>query len=471
MKKKTVIASGLLLLIASVLAATQVSAQTDAAAEAAKNKPVEGYVLTPSDFKVGDTIYLSKDSLRYMTGQRMSDWVYGVPHVIRQLGGPTRPNGVLVAGINSWVYPATALPVHPRYETQAQADAKAAAKAAQDSALAAETVVVEPEPVDTVVPVKEQPIPEPVVMDTVVSQEPKTPVDHTPDTKIYRRIFGPSDKKITMRDRYISSSESSVNRLSLGVRVGAASFIPSGLDYDLGYSANFDLQYAHYWTLAPKQCRLGFLLGVGVGYMQGSITNYVDSKFDISDGEGRMVNYAVKGYVQELNRELQLSVPVMFSMIAPNGFYLNVGPTFMVPVLATYRETVTDPNITMTYLGVPVSNEEVTGRLENGYQISGANAYNRYRLNVLLGVDLGYDFLFSNGNSLGLGAYFNYGVYSSYKPISTADDAHAADVIHITPAGGEEFAKVEVQPLMGTTNRIGYYDFGVKVAYHFNFWK
>lgn len=64
--------------------------------------------------EVGDTIRIHKDSLYYLTGERMSKWVYTKPHTIQQVGGRRYPCGVLLRGIYSWVYPHTISPVHPK---------------------------------------------------------------------------------------------------------------------------------------------------------------------------------------------------------------------------------------------------------------------------------------------------------------------------------------------------------------------
>ncbi len=479
MKKIIVAYTGLLLFFA-LLSAMPVQAQTDAATVAAGSKPVEGYTLTPADYKVGDTIYICKDSLRYLTGERMSKWVYAVPHVIRQLGGKTHPNGVLVAGINSWVYPATAMAVHPRYETQAQADAKAAEAAKTDTLQAPveEPAPVEPAPIDTV-PVQEQPVEEPaqpVVEQPEPVQTPvETPVQTADSVKpatTHRSRPQQNLRGMTIQERYNKARLGTVNRFSIGVRGGVASYMPD-VDYDWGFDAMFDFRYAHYWTLRPKQCRIGFLVGVGAGYMQSGIKNYLNYSYDTKDGEGRNVHYTVNGKAKEIDSQWMLQVPVMFSMVAPNGFFLNVGPTFMLPVSTNYKQTITDPSITMSYWNVDITDQNITGVLPEAYRtIEGSNAYNRFKLNILVGAELGHDFQFSTGNSLGLGVYFNYGAYSAYKPVSTADDPRAADVIHITPADGTGAdAQVTVQPLMGTTNRIGYFDVGLKLAYHFNLWR
>lgn len=296
MKKTMLTFTGILLFFAAVMVVAPAHAQTTAAKVAANSKPVEGYTLTPADFKVGDTIYLCQDSLHYLTGERMSKWVYAVPHVIRQLGGKTHPNGVLVAGINSWVYPATAMAVHPRYETQAEADAKAAEAAKADTLPApaeepapVEPLPAEPAPTDTVAapaPAEEEPgvLPAEPVAEEPAPAEPAQKADSVKATHATaHHMWGPRNpREMTMQERYNNAKLGVIDRFSIGVRGGVASYVPDA-DYNWGFDAMFDIQYAHYWTLRPKQCRIGFLMGLSAGYMQSGIKTYLDYSYDTKD--------------------------------------------------------------------------------------------------------------------------------------------------------------------------------------------
>ena len=60
-------------------------------------------------FQVGDTIIINKQQTNWLTGERIHDWAYYVRHTIQQVGGKRFPNGVLLAGINSWIDPHTGL--------------------------------------------------------------------------------------------------------------------------------------------------------------------------------------------------------------------------------------------------------------------------------------------------------------------------------------------------------------------------
>lgn len=60
--------------------------------------------------QVGDTVTVSKDTTHYLTGERISLWVYEVKHSIQQIGSLFHPNGILLSGIRSWIHPNALVP-------------------------------------------------------------------------------------------------------------------------------------------------------------------------------------------------------------------------------------------------------------------------------------------------------------------------------------------------------------------------
>ena len=59
----------------------------------------------PPQLQVGDTITVNKDATHYLTGEKISNWVYRVSHRIRQIGSKQWKDGILIRGINSWLAP------------------------------------------------------------------------------------------------------------------------------------------------------------------------------------------------------------------------------------------------------------------------------------------------------------------------------------------------------------------------------
>ena len=109
--------NNMFLACAFLLLAAGAAMPLNAAPKAAEKQPVLYYGGQP--IEVGDTIRIHKDSLYYLTGERISKWVYTKPHTVQQVGGRRYPYGVLIRGIYSWVYPQTIEPVTPKvkYDT------------------------------------------------------------------------------------------------------------------------------------------------------------------------------------------------------------------------------------------------------------------------------------------------------------------------------------------------------------------
>ena len=123
------------ILLVAIFATTQVSLSSVSAQTAEAQKPAVEFVYsTGAPMEIGDTVMIHKDSLRYITGERMSTWVYDVPHQIRQLGTKTKPTGVLLRGIYSWIAQGSLIPLNA-HKTQEYIDAQ---RAAAEAAAAAE---------------------------------------------------------------------------------------------------------------------------------------------------------------------------------------------------------------------------------------------------------------------------------------------------------------------------------------------
>ena len=58
----------------------------------------------PNDLQVGDSVMVNPDSTHYMTGEKISSWVYTVKHAIEQIESAFHQDGVLLKGIKSWVH-------------------------------------------------------------------------------------------------------------------------------------------------------------------------------------------------------------------------------------------------------------------------------------------------------------------------------------------------------------------------------
>ncbi len=265
------------------------------------------------------------------------------------------------------------------------------------------------------------------------------------------------------------------DRFTIGLRGGAAGLLHNLQrgNWNVGGDVILDLQYAHYWSKQGMPMDLGIITGVGIGYSQSGMRTAVDTTYSMPTGEGDNVDYTVRAQdIKENDGQIQLEVPVMFSLIHENGLFFNVGPKFMLPVYTPYKQSIRKDETTtidahFTDYGVHVTDEVLTGKLaDNQYQLNGSDNGNQFSINVMLTAEIGYEWRFKNGHSLGLGAFANYCVYNNFK-----NKATAKSLIDVTPPSSTEVAKVDVLSATKTYAKgLGYFDAGIKLAYHFNFY-
>lgn len=160
----------------------------------------------------------------------------------------------------------------------------------------------------------------------------------------------------------------------------------------------------------------------------------------------------------------------MFSMITANGLFFNVGPRFLLPAYTPYKQVITNGNVVATDLqtGVVIPNNPVYGQLSEEQVNQKGKGEQQFDLTMTLGFELGYEFKLKSGNSIGLGAFLNYGVYSMYsnKPLGSAIDVTAPS------KQSDKKAEVNVESLTNAyTEKMGHLDAGVKVSFNLDFVK
>lgn len=416
------------ILLVAIFATTQVSlssvsAQTTDAAQPA----VEFVYSSGAAMEIGDTVMINKDSLRYLTGERMSTWVYGVPHTIRQLGTKTKPTGVLLRGIYSWIAQGSLIPLNHN-KTQEYFDALRAAEEAERVRVAAEAAAA-------------------------------AAAEEAARAKMFEEYV--EEDTIVEQDTVVPDLPYQVNRFSIGVRGGiAAQSVPS-----FGFSTMLDLRYAHYWVKSSKSPMLGILTGVSVGYMQFGQNLGLD-KYNVEvTNEYGAVNYLVDiKNASSINRQVQLEVPVMFSMVMQNGFFVNAGPKLILPAYAGYKQDMSGVTLTATHVeeGVTIApNDPLMGVVADAIE-SGKNK-NAWDVTVGLGAELGYELKFESGYALDLGVYATYGINTK-----TYKDANG-QILTITPPDEVNVGAGKMQSIMnaGPVN-MSYLDAGLKLTFHFN---
>ena len=269
-----------------------------------------------------------------------------------------------------------------------------------------------------------------------------------------------------------NDSTRQIDRFTIGVRGGAASMLQQLVNEDaksqFGFDVLLDLQYAHYW-LSKKEHKVGLLTGLSFGLAQGGLKapNSIN-QYTVTDPDGMKADYTVTAdNIKERDRQLQLEVPLMFSLITKKGFFFNLGPRFFLPVYTPYKATLENPYIDAYFeqTDVHVTNEVITGVMKDKEVTGKGTTDNKLKFNITLGTELGYEWEFKNKQSLGLGVYANYGLYSMFKQ----DAQDLKSLITVTPAIPSTVTTNSATEAW--TEKQGFVDVGIKLAYHFNWWK
>lgn len=408
------------------------------------------------EFKVaiGDSVMIKRECQKYCTGETPSTWVWDKVHTVRQLGTKKFPDGVLLMNIYSWMCEECLIPVNGHAEETAKqaaaeqaeereawekaarekADREAAAKAAAEEKAAREAAEKA---------AAEQAAREAEAAEKAAAEQAKQ--DSIKSEQKFRHDY---------------------DRFTIGLRGGASALMHHADqgNWTCGGDVVLDLQYAHYWAKDGRPVDLGLIVGLGIGYQQSGLQK--DS--DLTAFTKGTVDYTVFAKdVKETDHQLQLEVPLMFSLIHQNGLFFNVGPKFMIPVYTPYKQTVnTDDTHISAYFqetGVTVVDKEVTG-VYTGQQPEAKNGI-QFNINVMLTAEIGYEWVLKSGNSLGLGAYANYSVYNTFK-----NTPNAEGLFDLTAPTDTDKAHLDVlSATHAYADKLGYFDAGIKVAYHFNF--
>ena len=443
--------------------------------------------------EVGDSIRINPDSLHYETGERKVYWVYDKIHVIRQVSSKYHPDAVLLRGINSWIYAnsilaesdAKKLPPEPIYTsfdasidygtsyewngtTYNQTGAytqKFVAISGADSIVTLNLTVLPAKPIYTSVDV------------TIDFGQTYTWNEMTYDTTgVYTKSFiaqNGADSIVTLNLTVLPEPQPQpyqVNRFSVGVRGAFASSMAKPATTPLGFDVLLDLQYAHYWAADQDKIRLGIMTGLSAGYMSTTRSQAWDETYVAKTDDGDIEYHVTADNIQETNHQLQLEVPLMFSMITAKGLFFNVGPRFLLPAYTPYKQVITNGNVVATDLqtGVVIPNNPVYGQLSEEQVNQKGKGEQQFDLTMTLGFELGYEFKLKSGNSIGLGAFLNYGVYSMYsnKALGSAIDVTAPS------KQADQNAVVKVESLTNAyTEKMGHLDAGVKVSFNLDFVK
>lgn len=259
--------------------------------------------------------------------------------------------------------------------------------------------------------------------------------------------------------------------LGVGARVGMASFMQKANDWKwkLGMNTLLDVDYVHYFgTIDQKGSQVGIRTGLSLGYTQSALEAPIELQHRTQDNLNNNILYTITSdRVKEMDRQIFLEIPVMAEFTFWH-MYADLGFKVGIPVWSRYKQVIDDISIDAYYedFDVHVTDEVLTGVLSEEGRTT-TNKWNGANVNLSVMAEIGYLFELKNGNSIGVGFYADYTFWNNYKnesPSLLVDvDTHTIDPMTSTPA------TVHVTNLTDAyVDKLGYFDFGVKVSYNFN---
>ncbi len=436
----------------------------------------------PYQFRVaiGDSVMIKRECQKYSTGERPSTWVWDKVHTVRQLGTKRHPDGVLLMNIYSWICDTCLINVNGRAAESAeeavvkQAEEREAFERGEEPT----TVQQQKEAEEAAKRAAEEAAAIAAADSASRAAEEARKAEEAAAIAAADSAFRAAEeaRKAEEEAAVQRAKEDSIksvqhfkhnyDRFTIGLRGGASALMHHAEQgkWNCGGDVVLDLQYAHYWADDSRKVDLGIIAGLGIGYHQSSLK----AEDHVVDTTIAKVDYTVSyAGIKETDHQLQLEVPLMFSLIHDNGLFFNIGPKFMIPVYTPYKQTVDQDNTQIAAYfeetGITVIDKPVTG-VYDGQQPEEKNGI-QFNINIMLTAEIGYEWILKSGNSLGLGAYANYSVYNSYK-----NTANPTGLFNWTAPTDDSKANLTVlSATHAYADKLGYFDAGIKLAYHFNF--
>lgn len=399
----------------------------------------------------------------YLTSEKLSPWVYNVNHVIQQVGGKRFPNGILVQGIYSWIAPEFLKMVSPYVEKDSTVTVMSEEQRAAYRAQQAEERRIR----DSIANAKAK-------ADALSYAELRRKQDSAfaaqQAEEVRRRAYEDSLAQARLDSLEKTMAPKEIDRFTIGVRGGAASMMQDlgavGKG-KVGFDVALDLQYAHYWP-TKKENNVGLLVGLSAAFARNSLKGPETADYTLPTCDGDIA-YHIQGDVNSLvMNQIQIEVPVMFSLVTKKGFFLNIGPKLMAPVYSPYKQDLSVSDITATFVkeGVTAVNEVVTGVFP-GDKAQMKGQWHNAAIHVLAAGELGGEIKLKDGDSFGIGVYGSYSLFNNYKQLEQPVPSY----VQITAPTATSCAIVDVKGVSDVhMNKLGYWDAGIKLAYHFNWY-
>ena len=265
--------------------------------------------------------------------------------------------------------------------------------------------------------------------------------------------------------------QANTSMLSIGVRGGGQTYLPTAavgatgeVKPGIGGAGTLDLRYTYYGAVGA-QAELGCAIGAGFGYGAAGIKGTNTDVYSNTDYLGNTIDYTINSDFTQRDRFAKIDLSLLFAMRL-NGFTLNVGPRFMLPLAANRSLTINEANIDAYYpaYDVHVVNQLITGKMETPYTENRPSNISKYHL--LVAAEIGYEWRMTNQHALGVQLFAEAAVWSKQTPnpltpnplIQVNPITDASNPVPVVTIGSVESF---------VTNR-RYLDFGIRAYYAFN---
>ena len=265
--------------------------------------------------------------------------------------------------------------------------------------------------------------------------------------------------------------QANTSMLSIGVRGGGQTYLPTAavgatgeVKPGIGGAGTLDLRYTYYGAVGA-QAELGCAIGAGFGYGAAGIKGTNTDVYSNTDYLGNTIDYTINSDFTQRDRFAKIDLSLLFAMRL-NGFTLNVGPRFMLPLAANRSLTINEANIDAYYpaYDVHVVNQLITGKLETPYTESRPSNISKYHL--LVAAEIGYEWRMTNQHALGVQLFAEAAVWSKQSPV-TNNQSPLIGVSPITDASNP-VPTVTVGDIAPMIKDLRYIDFGLRVYYAFS---
>ena len=270
---------------------------------------------------------------------------------------------------------------------------------------------------------------------------------------------------------HLSPCLAQTSMLSIGVRGGGQTFLPTAavgatgeVHAGIGAAGALDLRYTFYSNLADH-FELGLTAGAGFGYGATGIKGTNTDNYSNTDYMGNTMDYTVNATYSLKERFAKVDLSLLLAARF-GSFTVNVGPRMMLPFAATSSITISEASIDAYYplYDVHVTDQLITGKLETPYAQTVTSSLPKY--NVLMALELGYEWALDEKNSIGFQAFADIAVWSPKSPM-TNDKSPMIQVSPITDSSNPVPAVTVNTPDNCIAGK-RYIDFGIRAYYAFS---